>query len=171
MGSASPVRLHPQKPLVCYSELRPTTGLCPAPSVGHRPTKASPSLFGTPPHQGGSVPSSGFAPHDFLPAVDPLNPCHRAVHHSGSPPGHPTPHGSLLPDVEPLHPVHSNSHHTRTPGAPHRRRFCAPPHPVGGYHFRVHFNGIKSIPNFIQIRPAVLEMNHADRQTDRESSP
>jgi hypothetical protein len=26
-------------------------------------------------------------------------------------------------------------------------------------------NGIMFIPNFIQIRPAVLELNHADRQT------
>jgi hypothetical protein len=27
-------------------------------------------------------------------------------------------------------------------------------------------NGITSIPNYIQIRPAVLELNHMDRQTD-----
>jgi hypothetical protein len=35
--------------------------------------------------------------------------------------------------------------------------------------FRVVPNGITSILNFIQIRPAVLELNHADRQTDMTS--
>jgi hypothetical protein len=34
------------------------------------------------------------------------------------------------------------------------------------YGFSVVPNGITSITNFIQIRPAVLELNHADRQTD-----
>jgi hypothetical protein len=29
-------------------------------------------------------------------------------------------------------------------------------------------NGIKSIPNLIQIRSAVLELNHADRRTDTD---
>jgi hypothetical protein len=33
------------------------------------------------------------------------------------------------------------------------------------YNLRVVPNCITSIPNFIQIRPAVLELNHADRQT------
>jgi hypothetical protein len=33
------------------------------------------------------------------------------------------------------------------------------------YDFRVAPNGIMSIPNFIQIFPAVLQLNHADRQT------
>jgi hypothetical protein len=37
------------------------------------------------------------------------------------------------------------------------------------YDFRVDSNGITSIPNFIQICPAVLELNHADRQTDMAS--
>jgi hypothetical protein len=37
------------------------------------------------------------------------------------------------------------------------------------YDFRVGPNGITSIPNTIQIRPAVLELNHADRQTDMVS--
>jgi hypothetical protein len=37
------------------------------------------------------------------------------------------------------------------------------------YEFRVVSSGIMSIPNFIQIRPAVLELNHADRQTDMAS--
>jgi hypothetical protein len=32
--------------------------------------------------------------------------------------------------------------------------------------FRVVRNCITSIPNFIQIRPAVLELNHADRKAD-----
>jgi hypothetical protein len=34
--------------------------------------------------------------------------------------------------------------------------------------FRVVSNGTKSIPNFIQIRPALLELNHADRQTEKQ---
>jgi hypothetical protein len=65
------------------------------------------------------------------------------------------------------------------PGEHHRRRSLgfratkgALPHPVSENHFRIHSNGIYSIPNFIQIHPAVLELNHADRQaegsTDRQ---
>jgi hypothetical protein len=34
------------------------------------------------------------------------------------------------------------------------------------YDFRVVPNGITSIPNFTQICPAVLKLNHVDRQTD-----
>jgi hypothetical protein len=37
------------------------------------------------------------------------------------------------------------------------------------YDFRVDPNGIASIPNFIQICFAVLEMNHADGPTDTTS--
>jgi hypothetical protein len=32
-------------------------------------------------------------------------------------------------------------------------------------------SGIKSIPDFIQIRPAVLELNHAERRTDIHDQP
>jgi hypothetical protein len=32
-------------------------------------------------------------------------------------------------------------------------------------------NSITCIPNFIQIRPADLEFNHVDGQTDRHSQP
>jgi hypothetical protein len=39
------------------------------------------------------------------------------------------------------------------------------PHLVAEYHFKLHCNGIKPVPNIIQIRPAVLELNRADRQT------
>jgi hypothetical protein len=40
------------------------------------------------------------------------------------------------------------------------------------YNFRVHLKVITSIPNFIQIRPAVLELNHMDiRWTDRHDQP
>jgi hypothetical protein len=35
------------------------------------------------------------------------------------------------------------------------------------YGSRIYPNGITSIPNFIQIRPSLLELNIADRQTDR----
>jgi hypothetical protein len=55
--------------------------------------------------------------------------------------------------------------------SPHK--FVRPPclyyrlHETEKYDFRVDPNGIISISNFIQIRPAVLELNHADRQTDR----
>jgi hypothetical protein len=38
------------------------------------------------------------------------------------------------------------------------------------YDFRGDPNGITSIPNFTQIRPAVLELNRMDRQTDMTSS-
>jgi hypothetical protein len=38
------------------------------------------------------------------------------------------------------------------------------------YDFRVHSSGITSIPNFIQICRAVLQLNHADRQTDMTST-
>jgi hypothetical protein len=54
---------------------------------------------------------------------------------------------------------------------PHR--FVRPPcwyyrlFDIKKYDFRVDTGGIPSIPNFIQIRPSVLELNHADRQTDR----
>jgi hypothetical protein len=37
------------------------------------------------------------------------------------------------------------------------------------YYFRVVPNCTTSIPNFIQIRPAILEFNHVDRQTDMTS--
>jgi hypothetical protein len=37
------------------------------------------------------------------------------------------------------------------------------------YDFRVHCSGITSIPNYIQIRPAVIELNHSDRRTDRQT--
>jgi hypothetical protein len=37
------------------------------------------------------------------------------------------------------------------------------------YDFRVVPNCITSIPNFIQIRPVVLELNHVNRHTDRTS--
>jgi hypothetical protein len=33
------------------------------------------------------------------------------------------------------------------------------------YHFRIVSNGMKSIPKFIQIRPAFLESNHTERRT------
>jgi hypothetical protein len=36
--------------------------------------------------------------------------------------------------------------------------------------FRVDPNGINSTPDFIQIRPVVLEFNHADRQTDKKTA-
>jgi hypothetical protein len=35
------------------------------------------------------------------------------------------------------------------------------------YDFRIVPNGTTSIPNFILIRPLVLDLNHADRRTDR----
>jgi hypothetical protein len=39
------------------------------------------------------------------------------------------------------------------------------------YDFGVVPNGIMPIPNFIQIRPAVLEFNHANRRTDTHDQP
>jgi hypothetical protein len=42
---------------------------------------------------------------------------------------------------------------------------------IGKYNFKVFPNGIMSIPNFIQIHPAAVELNHADRQTDRDDQP
>jgi hypothetical protein len=44
-------------------------------------------------------------------------------------------------------------------------------HEIKKYDFRVDPDGIMSIPNFIQICPAVLELNHADRRTDRRGKP
>jgi hypothetical protein len=52
---------------------------------------------------------------------------------------------------------------------PHK--FVRPPccyyllHKIEKYNFRLVPNGITLMPNFIQICPAVLELNHADRQT------
>jgi hypothetical protein len=37
--------------------------------------------------------------------------------------------------------------------------------------FRVHANGITSSRNFIQIRQPILELNRADRRTDRQTRP
>jgi hypothetical protein len=61
-------------------------------------------------------------------------------------------------------------------GAPHRRRCWwllltkrALLHSAGEYDFRVYSNDIKSIPNFIQIHPSALELNHADGQTDERT--
>lgn len=46
---------------------------------------------------------------------------------------------------------------------------CSPPRGLcltqwAQYHFRVHSSSMNSV-HFIQIRPAVFELNHADRQT------
>jgi hypothetical protein len=45
--------------------------------------------------------------------------------------------------------------------------------PIGGswkYDFRVDSNDITSTPNFIQICPLVLKLNHASRQTDSQTN-
>jgi hypothetical protein len=90
-----------------------------------------------------------------------------------------TPHGGLLPAVHPLYRGdRQDARHPPPPGATHIRRFLgllpingALSHPMGEYHFTAHANGMKSVLNFIQIRPAVLELNHADRQTDSTYQP
>jgi hypothetical protein len=51
--------------------------------------------------------------------------------------------------------------------------FVWPPHwyyslqEIVKYNFGVVPNGVKSIPNIIQVPPAVLEFNHADRPTEK----
>jgi hypothetical protein len=65
-----------------------------------------------------------------------------------------------------LHPIPHGDPQGTTPLS----LFSAPPikgtlhHPVGKQYFRVNPNGIKPIPNFIQLHPAVLKLNYADRQ-------
>jgi hypothetical protein len=58
---------------------------------------------------------------------------------------------------------------------PHK--FVRPPcwyyrlYEIEEYDFRVVLNGMTSIPNFIQIRPAVLYLNHEDWQTNKQPWP
>jgi hypothetical protein len=119
-------------------------------------------------------PTSRFTPHrGFLPVVNLLHPCNPASHLSL-----PFSLSGALP-----HMVCSPwlIHYTcltplcTTPilrGTPHCRcclcfdPVCALPHVVGKYHFRVHSNGMKSIPDFIHIFPAVLKLYHAGRQAE-----
>jgi hypothetical protein len=111
---------------------------------------------------------------DFLPAVDPPHSSHPMVH-NGSP-GAPhcpcclwlCPKCGLAPLVVVLLPQATLppyfANHCRRSFRHHPTK-KASPHTVAKYHFRLYLNGIKSIPNFIQICPAVLKLNHADRQT------
>jgi hypothetical protein len=125
--------------------------------------------------------SSKFAPHgDLLPAMDPLHLHHPSVHHSMS--AEVTHHchygwfhcakGTLscteVCSQQWICFSHVAPHHiTAAPWCtPPASPFRSMPHPVSKHHIRLHSNGIKFTPNFIQIQPVVLEMNHVSRKTD-----
>jgi hypothetical protein len=40
---------------------------------------------------------------------------------------------------------------------------------IENYEFRVDAKVVVSVPHLIQSRPAVLDLNHADRQTDKQT--
>jgi hypothetical protein len=81
----------------------------------------------------------------LLSTVDPPNPAYRTSHQTCPVCAHPTAVAFIL-----LHP---------TKVAPH--------YSVAEYHFRVHFNGIKSTPVFTEIHPAFIDLNHMDGQREK----